>query len=246
MGRMTTGAVGPAVPDRWNHCTPSSRSHCWLQPYLPLQFPAWQCLSWLREQEHPRKETMPAAPSTRTVTGWSRVPLPPWGAPSSRGPGCEKVPQANKKTPEYFRNVFSFPLHPYLQSSSQLSGQPAELLSGPVSPCPAPRDAPAATKPSQVVPSANPRVFFIIYIFFLVLFFSTLAFSHAIRLPLAPLPLPPPQALGWPRGCEVRGGSGGCGGLCIDALIAHGLRLTSLLPGKQSPWLLALLLQRRL
>lgn len=99
VGRMTTGAVGPAVPDRWNHCTPSSRSHCWLQPYLPLQFPAWQCLSWLREQEHPRQETMPAAPSTRTVTGWSRVPLPPWGAPSSRGPGCEKVPQANKKNP---------------------------------------------------------------------------------------------------------------------------------------------------
>lgn len=49
-----------------------------------------------------------------------------------------------------------------------------------------------------------------------------------------------------PRGCEARGGSGGCGGLCIDALITHGLRLTSLLPGKQSPWLLALLLQSRL
>lgn len=173
-------------------------------------------------------------------------PCLPGVPPAPGGRAVRRSHKQTKKTPEYFRKVFFFPLHPYFQSSSQLSGQPAELLSGPVSPCPAPRDAPAATKPSQVVPSANPRVFFIIYIFFLVLFFSTLAFSHAIRLPLAPLPLPPPQALGWPRGCEVRGGSGGCGGLCIDALIAHGLRLTSLLPGKQSPWLLALLLQRRL
>lgn len=195
---------------------------------------------------------VPAAPSAGTVTGYSR------GSPCTPGMlaalglaargSCKQT-----KNPEYFRKVFP-PPPPFISSPPSLSLPCKQQSCSPVplSMGPAPQDAPAAAEPSQVVPSANSfffSFFFLSYIciFFLPLFFSTQClFPCHTPPPAPPLPLSPPQALGWPRGCEVRGGSGGCGGLCIDALIAHGLRLTSLLPGKQSPWLLALLLQRRL
>lgn len=108
--------------DRWNHCTPSSQSHSWLQSYLPLQFPGWQCLSWLRELEHPGREMVQAAPSTRRVTGWGRGPPVSLGCPQLQGARLGEGPANKQKTPEYFRKVFFFPLHPYFQSSSHLSG----------------------------------------------------------------------------------------------------------------------------
>lgn len=164
----------------------------------------------------------------------------------------QEAPASKQKTLNISERSSTPP--PFISSPPSLSLPCKQQSCSPVplSMGPAPQDAPAAAEPSQVVPSANSfffSFFFLSYIciFFLPLFFSTQClFPCHTPPPAPPLPLSPPQALGWPRGCEVRGGSGGCGGLCIDALIAHGLRLTSLLPGKQSPWLLALLLQRRL
>lgn len=243
--------------EHWGCWTPRPWTGESLHTFLPIPLLApslISCCSFLAgnaspgsgSRNTPEERWCQQLPAQGRSRGRAGVPLPPWGAPSCRRPGCERVPQANKKPLNISERSFSFPstLISSPPPTSQGSQQSCSLALFP--PAQHPETLPQPPSPARSC-HLQTLVFFN-YIFFFSFSFSfpPLAFSHAIRLPLAPLPLPPPQALGWPRGCEVRGGSGGCGGLCIDALIAHGLRLTSLLPGKQSPWLLALLLQRRL
>lgn len=139
VGRMTIGAVGPAVPGQVESL------HTFLP--TPLLAPALSptAVSWLavpllaRGAGTPRKGDGASSSQHKDSHGLEQgSPCLPGVPPAPGGRAVRRSHKQTKKNPEYFRKVFFFPLHPYFQSSSHVSGQPAELLSGPVSPCPAP------------------------------------------------------------------------------------------------------------
>lgn len=128
-------------------------------------------------------------PAQGRSRGRAGVPLPPWGAPSCRGPGCERVPQANKKPLNISERSFSFPstLISSPPPTSQGSQQSCSLALFP--PAQHPETFPQPPSPARSCHLQTLVFFNYIFFFFLLLFFPTSCLFPCHTPPPGPPPL---------------------------------------------------------
>lgn len=125
-------------------------------------------------------------PAQGRSRGRAGVPLPPWGAPSCRGPGCERVPQANKKPLNISERSFSFP--------STLISSPPPTSQGSQQSCSLALFPPAQhpeTLPQPPSPARSCHLQTLVFFNYIYFFFPSPFLSHL-------LPFPMPYASPWP------------------------------------------------